>query len=228
MAPPTSLSAEDPSKYGHTNWGDTTPIETALQHRSEEASHRKAVDSIESVSRVRVTMLPSGSRFEHSFVRRDTKWPPPGVPGQIKLRRLRRRKRHSTSYEPHFRDLALKRLSTMFDLLDSSLGGPESAVRIAELRALLAETYKECIAIPAARNLSTAISMLQDFLRPHWSQLDRRKVREIAVVLKGLAGQGTVSERSVACFYGDLSTTLGGHLSIPVEVGDEGEAQAQE
>ena len=77
----------------------------------------------------------------------------------------------STQFEPHLRQASIKRLQNVMTEFQHSIGRPEVAVVREELKDVLLETYKQAVTAPETRSFATAVSMIQGFLRPHWSNL---------------------------------------------------------
>lgn len=124
-----------------------------------------------------------------------------------------------TTFEPHLRQAAVKRLRLLVDEFRQAIGHPETAVLENELRSALTEIYKESISGADTRNFATAISILQEFLRPHWSRLSLDKLAAISERLGWLAGQEKLEARLLDKFYGDMTGVLGSRISF--ETGED-------
>jgi hypothetical protein len=108
----------------------------------------------------------------------------------------------------------------MIDLVgrfQDSLGQPEAAATAAELRAFLTSAYTKSISDPETRTMGTAISLLQDFLRPHWSQISSPKLDGVKDRLVWLGSHEKLAPRIVEKFYTDLSSVIGNRISVHLE-----------
>ena len=144
------------------------------------------------------------------------------------LQTLPRPSRIVTKFEPHLRERTVVKLSQLFEQLRAALGKPETATKVCEIQLFLADAYRESVQVPDARNLASAISLLQDFLRPHWSQISSEKINAVTETLGWLRMQSKIAPHVLERLQEDMSGTLGG-LTIelqndeeePAEPGDE-------
>lgn len=136
----------------------------------------------------------------------------------------------STSFEPHLRQLAVKRIQGLMSEFRHSIGEPEAATVREELKGALIETYKQAAVSLETRNFATAISLLQDFLRPHWSELPAGQVIEVDARLSWLSSQEELSTSTLTQFYRDLAGVLKTRILLApsVESQDEGEDESDE
>jgi len=66
--------------------------------------------------------------------------------------------------------------------------------------------------------------MLQDFLRPHWSNLPQDKLNGVEARLSWLSSQPELNTTTIARFYRDLASVLNARISLTPSVGtDEAE-----
>jgi hypothetical protein len=135
---------------------------------------------------------------------------------QTSLKELPRPKRLVTTFEPHFRQFAIKRLQSAIGKFRESLGRPEAAASKAALRAALTEAYKQSVLNPETRNLASAVSLVQDFLRPHWSQISAQKLEGISEKLGWVAGQPKLSSHVLEKLYRDLVGVVGSRIVTDV------------
>jgi hypothetical protein len=133
---------------------------------------------------------------------------------------LPRPRRLETEYEPHLRYRAIVRLLSLFRNFKDSLGGPAAATRAAELRASLTEIYHETALRADSRNFATAVSMLQDLLRPHWSKVPVSEVEAVCDYLERLDSAPELGPSPIARFYEQVSATLGTGISLDLEEED--------
>jgi hypothetical protein len=122
------------------------------------------------------------------------------------------RKKIVTSFEPHLRQATVKKLRVLVDEFALAIGHPEAAVVMNELKSELTETYKRSIGSPETRNFASAISILQDFLRPHWSMISSDKLRSVSERLDWLGAQDKVDARLLNSFFSDIRRILGGRM----------------
>ena len=101
-----------------------------------------------------------------------------------------------------------------------SIGRPEIAVVRGELKDALLETYKQAVAAPETRSLATAVSMIQGFLRPHWSNLPQSQVAAIAERLTWLDSQRDLGTATLTKFYRDLASVVGTGISIEAPIAE--------
>jgi len=130
----------------------------------------------------------------------------------------------ATTFEPHFRQSTVKRLLELVGHFRLSIGRPESAASVATLRAFLTDAYSKSIQAQETRNLATAISLLQDFLRPHWSKISTQKLQAVSEKLEWLGSQDEISPHILAKFYDELVTAVGSRISL--DIADEEEIEA--
>ncbi len=132
----------------------------------------------------------------------------------------------STQFEPHLRQASVKRLHNLMSEFQHSIGHPEIAVVREELKSALLETYKQAVAAPETRSFATAVSLIQGFLRPHWSNLPQNQVAAIADKLTWLDSQRDLGTATLTKFYRDLASVVGSGISLEapvVEGADEDE-----
>jgi hypothetical protein len=89
-----------------------------------------------------------------------------------------------------------------------------------QLKLYLTETYRHSVADPETRDFATAISMLQDVLRPHWSELSPGTLDEVSTVLEELRYEKRLNRSILERFYRQLSLPLG---DVWLELDDEKE-----
>jgi hypothetical protein len=132
----------------------------------------------------------------------------------------------STQFEPHLRQSSVNRLKTLMTEFQHSIGQPEVAVVREELRDALLETYKQAVAVPETRSFASAVSMIQGFLRPHWSNLPQNQIVGITETLTWLDSQRDLSAATLTKFYRELATVVGSRISPEapaIEENDEDE-----
>jgi hypothetical protein len=136
----------------------------------------------------------------------------------------------STAFEPHLRQLAVKRIQDLMSEFRHSIGKPEVATVREELRGALIETYKQAAVSSETRSFATAISLLQDFLRPHWSSLPEDQLTEVDARLSWLSSQEDLNTSTLTRFYRDLVGLLKTRISLApsVKAEDEGEDESDE
>lgn len=122
------------------------------------------------------------------------------------------KKKIVTTFEPHLRHASIRRLRTLVDEFAMAIGHPEAAVVMNELRSELSETYRQSIGAPDTRNFATAISILQDFLRPHWSMISSDTLRSVSERLDWLSAQDKLDARLLDKFFSDMKRILGGRI----------------
>jgi hypothetical protein len=137
-----------------------------------------------------------------------------------RLRALPHPARFVTEYEPHLRHQAIEEVVSLFERLRHSLGRPDAATRLEQLKLYLTETYRHSVADPETRDFATAISMLQDVLRPHWSELSPGTLDEVSTVLEELRYEKRLNRSILERFYRQLSLPLG---DVWLELDDEKE-----
>ncbi len=136
------------------------------------------------------------------------------------LQTLPRPSRIVTKFEPHLRERTIVRLSQLFEQLRVALGKSETATRVCEIRLFMADAYRESVEVPDARNLASAISLLQDFLRPHWSQISSEKINAVTETLGRLRVQAKVAPHVLERLQDELTGILGG-LTIELQSDEE-------
>jgi|GEM_PF-4946546 len=137
----------------------------------------------------------------------------------------------STQFEPHLRQSSVRRLQTLMTEFQHSIGQPEVAVVREELKDALLETYKQAVVMPETRSFATAISMIQGFLRPHWSTLPQNQIAGITGELTWLDSQRDLSSATLTKFYRDLASVVGSRISPeapPIEDTDGDEEENDE
>jgi hypothetical protein len=136
----------------------------------------------------------------------------------------------STAFEPHLRQLMVKRIQGLMSEFRHSIGKPEVATVREELRGALIETYKQAAVSSETRSFATAISLLQDFLRPHWSSLPENQLNEVDARLSWLSSQQDLNTSTLTRFYRDLVGILKTRISLApsVEAEDEDEDESDE
>ncbi len=132
------------------------------------------------------------------------------------LRALPRPERLATEYGPHLTHRTVEGLLSLFEGFRDSLGSAAAAVRAAELRARLADAYRQNIPRAETRDFATTISMLQDLLRPHWSQIPAEKIDAVCGTLRQLNSIGKFTPSAITTFYKKVSATLGSGISLDV------------
>ncbi len=138
------------------------------------------------------------------------------------------KKRHRiiVTFEPHFRRWTVKRMLSLVDMFHSSIGEPQAATNEAELKGFLTDTYRRSALNPETRNFATAVSLLQDFLRPHWSQLSQQKLSGIRERLGWLDSQTDLTPRTLERFYVELASVIGSGISLGLDP-DEDESHEE-
>ncbi len=134
------------------------------------------------------------------------------------------RHRVVTEYEPHLRRATVDELSDLFERLRAAIGEPETAARVSGLRRFLSIAYIESAAIPETRSFASAISLLQDFLRPHWSEISGKKIDDVAAALGWLRELPDLSPQQLEKLHERLARVLGG---LSFEIPDDEEAPAE-
>jgi hypothetical protein len=144
-----------------------------------------------------------------------------GLSGLSTITELARPARYSAEFEPHFRQITVSKAQALVSRLSRSIGQPAASVTIAELRSFLIDSYKGSIARPETRNLASAISLLQDFFRPHWSEISREKLEVVSSKLDRLNAASELTPRVLERLYADLSETIGARIHLPVDSDEE-------
>lgn len=129
-----------------------------------------------------------------------------------------------TEYEPHLRQSTVEGLLQRFERLRAALGGPETAARMAGLRRFLTDAYRQSAQVEETREFASAISLLQDFLYPHWSEISAEKLDKVTHALDWLRKLPRVTPRDLGDLHEKLSLILGG-LSIEIPDEDDGPAE---
>jgi len=132
-----------------------------------------------------------------------------------------------TSFEPHFLQSTVKNLQMLFGQFGNSIGQPMAAITKAELVDTLTRTYKKAVLDPESRNFASAVSLLQDFLRPHWSQISPEKIDAISARLGVLVSRTELSPAVLEGFYRDLVRVTGNGISVEVAEEDEETADSE-
>ena len=140
---------------------------------------------------------------------------------RVRLGELARPKRFIKSYEPLVRQATLEKLVKLFDMFKASLGRPECATRRKELQLHLADIYRQMVRRREARQFATAISMIQDVLQPHWSQISGEKIDAIIEILRRLRQHRRLTPAIVEKHYHELVNSVGSGISLPIEVTGE-------
>jgi hypothetical protein len=122
-----------------------------------------------------------------------------------------------TSFEPHLRQSTVKNLQMLFGQFRHSIGQPMAAITKAELVDTLTTTYKKTVLHSESRNFASAVSLLQDFLRPHWSEISPEKIDAISGSLGTLVSRTELSPSVLEGFYRDLAGVIGSGISVDVE-----------
>ncbi len=122
--------------------------------------------------------------------------------------------RISVLFEPHLRHASVRKIQTLMSEFRQAKGRPETSTIQEELKSTLADTYKQAVVSTETRTFATAISMLQDFLRPHWSNLPDQQLTGIDAKLTWLDSQRDLNPPVLTKFYTDLVGVLGSRLSL--------------
>lgn len=144
---------------------------------------------------------------------------------------LAKPKRQSYAFEPHFRQNTVKKASTLFSQLEKSIGQPDAATTMMEARAFLTDAYKKSATSPDTRNFASAISLLQNFLRPHWSEISKETLRGVNQTFSQLSSYPEITPRTLRRLYSDLAAVLGSKISLSTEMAEDeaiGEDVAEE
>jgi hypothetical protein len=153
---------------------------------------------------------------------------PATAPWKSQLSEAPRHLRIVATFEPHLRQASVKKLKMLFEEFAESIGQPKVAVAKEELNALLTDTYKRSVLDPETRNFATAISLLQDFLRPHWSQISKEQLGGISGKLSDLAAHPELNPRLLERFYRDLVSVTGGRIAISLETDEDSSVDSSE
>ena len=125
-----------------------------------------------------------------------------------------------TSFEPHLRQSTVKTLQSLFGEFKRSIGQPMASVTKAELTDTLTKTYKKTALNPETRNFASAVSVLQELLRPHWSQIAPEKIDAVSRSLDMLVSRADLSSSVLESFYRDVVSVIGSGISLDVEEDD--------
>ena len=136
------------------------------------------------------------------------------------LETLPRPSRIVTKFEPHLRERTIVRLSQLFEQLRVALGKPETATRVCVIQLFMVDAYRESVQVPDARNLASAISLLQDFLQPHWTQISSEKINAVTETLGQLRAQVKFAPHVLERLQEELTGILGG-LTIELQSDEE-------
>jgi hypothetical protein len=139
----------------------------------------------------------------------------------VLLADLAKPKRQSYAFEPHFRQNTVKKVTALFVQLEQSIGQPEAATTMMETRAFLTDSYKKSAISPDTRNFASAISLLQNFLRPHWSEISQEKLRGVNEIFSRLSSSSDVTPRTLRRLYSDLTAVLGSKIRLSTEMADD-------
>ena len=144
------------------------------------------------------------------------------------LKALPKPNRLATQYEAHFVHRTTQRLLTLFEAFRESLGSAAAAARAAELRLRLADAYREGVARTETRDFATAISILQDLLKLHWSNIPPEKLQAISERLRRLDIAKEITPSVITRFYGELATALGSGIVLEMNDGNDGQGDSWE
>ncbi len=144
------------------------------------------------------------------------------------LKVLPRPRRLATEYEPHLTHRTTEGLLSLFESFSESLGSAAAPARAAELRLRLADAYRNSVARPETRDFATAISMLQDLLRPHWSKIPAPKLELVSERLRRLDSEKDLTPLVLTKFYAHLSADLGSGITLEINDGEEDSGEAGE
>jgi hypothetical protein len=151
-----------------------------------------------------------------------------GVRDVVVIRRgldvLPRGRRIVTEYEPHLRRRTIEVLSELFERLRAAIGRPETAARVFSLKRFMASAYRESVVSRETRDFASAISLLQDFLSPHWSEISAGKVDEVTQTLDWLRSLPRITSKELEGLHRKLSLILGG-LSVEIPDDEEGPSE---
>jgi hypothetical protein len=96
-----------------------------------------------------------------------------------------------------------------------------AAITKAELVDTLTRAYRKTVLDPESRNFASAVSLLQDFLRPHWSEISPDKIDAISGSLGRLVSRTELSPSVLEVFYRDLARVLGSGITVEAEDDEE-------
>ncbi len=133
----------------------------------------------------------------------------------------------STAFEPHLRHSSVRKIQTLMSEFRHSVGRPEISTIREELKGTLADTYRQAVLSPETRTFATAVSMLQDFLRPHWSSLPEQQLIGIDAKLVWLDSQQELGPATLTKFYRDLVSVLGAQISLNASTDEADEAAGE-
>jgi hypothetical protein len=147
---------------------------------------------------------------------------------KTQLSELPRPKRLVTSFEPHFRRSTIGRLQSSISNFKGTLGQPGAATSQTVLRAILTDIYRQTALSAETRNLASIMSLLQDFLRPHWSQISAQKLDRINEGLGWVATQPDLSSHTIERFYRELAGVVDSRIVIEAVEDEEEEGEGEE
>jgi len=117
--------------------------------------------------------------------------------------------RVTTEFEPHLRDATIREIASLLDRFKDALGKPEASTRAEDLKLHLSQAYRTAVKRPESRNLATAISMLQDFVTPHWSTISADTADRLSSLVKPLRTERNLSPAVLERLCRDLIETVG-------------------
>ena len=137
-----------------------------------------------------------------------------------------------TTFEPLLRESTVRNLQGLFTQFRHSIGQPKAAIAKAELVDTLTKTYKKSALDPETRNFASAMTLLQDFLRPHWSHIDGKTVEAVSDTLGNLVSKSDLGPSALESFYRNLSGIVGTGISVegiemPEDDDDDTDADAE-
>jgi len=141
--------------------------------------------------------------------------PQPNMQSSVtRITQLPSRGRLVTAFEPHLRQSTVQNLQSLFTQFRYAIGQPKAAVAKAELVDTLTKAYKKSALDPETRNFASAVTLLQEFLRPHWSDIDGKKVEAVSDSLGTLISKSDLSSSVLEGFYRNLLGIVGTGLSV--------------
>jgi len=132
------------------------------------------------------------------------------------LKVLPRPDRLAVEYGPHLVRRTIDGLLSSFESFRDSVGNPAAATKAAEVRLSLANAYRSVALRPETRNFATTISMLQDMLRPHWSQIPIDKIDAVTAELRAFSSVQKITPSLIARFHKHVSAGLGSQISLDI------------
>jgi hypothetical protein len=144
-----------------------------------------------------------------------------GLSPRSGLKDLERPARYATSFEPHLRQAAVRKLEILVEQFRHAIGQPAAATVQAELRAVLFDIYRRSALNLETRNFATAISLLQDLMRPHWSEISSATLAGVSRELSALGSRKELSPRILEKFYADLVAVIGSRIYVQPASNDE-------